>query len=460
MNYLTKLIEPKNNIQESRKLFTNSDLRKLIIPLIFEQLLVMLVGVAATVMVSHAGEAAVSGVSLVDMVNGLFIYIFSALATGGAVVVSQYIGQKDQKNIHTSASQLVMITTVLSVILMLLVFLFHRPLLHLLFGKVEEEVMAASTTYLLITVFSLPFLALYNSCAALFRSMSLSKITLYISLIMNLINVIGNWFGVFVLHAGVAGVAYPTLISRVFAAVMLFLLLQNKKHSVTVHYKEIFSWQQEYIKKILKVAVPNGIENGLFQLSKIILISIIAMFGTSQIAANGVANSIDYVGAIIALALGLAIVTVVGQCVGANDFEQAAYYMKKLIRITFYGSLILDLLIVVLMPLILKLFSLSQETGRYVIILVVIHNLLIILLQPFSGPLPNGLRAAGDVKYTMIVAIVATVVCRVIFSLILGVWMNWGIIGIWIAMGIDWGIRAVLYYRRFRSGIWPKFRII
>lgn len=460
MKYLAKMIEPKNNIEESRKLFTNSDLRRLIIPLIFEQLLVMLVGVAATIMVSHAGEAAVSGVSLVDMINGLFIYIFSALATGGAVVVSQYIGQKDEKNIHTSASQLVMITTVLSVLLMLLVLIFHRPLLHLLFGKVEEEVMTASTTYLLITVFSLPFLALYNSCAALFRSMSLSRITLYISLLMNVINVIGNAIGVFALHAGVAGVAYPTLISRIFAAVMLFLLLQNKKHPVTVHIKEIFSWQSDHIRKILRVAVPNGIENGLFQLSKIILISIIAMFGTSQIAANGVANSIDYVGAIIALALGLAIVTVVGQSVGANDYEQAAYYIKKLIRITFYGSLILDLFIITLMPLILKLFSLSPETGRYVFILVVIHNLLIIMLQPYSGPLSNALRAAGDVKYTMLVAIFATVVCRVIFSLILGVWLNWGIIGVWIAMGIDWGIRAALYYRRFRSGIWKTFKIV
>ncbi len=460
MNLIEKLIEPKNNIEESRKLFTNKDLQRLIVPLIFEQLLVMLVGVAATIMVSHAGEAAVSGVSLVDMINGLFIYIFSALATGGAVVVSQYIGKREEKNIHASASQLVMITTVLSVILMIIVLIFHKPMLHLLFGKVEKEVMDASTTYLVITVFSLPFLALYNSCAALFRSMSLSRITLYISLIMNLINVVGNAIGVFILDAGVSGVAYPTLISRIFAAIMLYVLLQNKKYQVTIHIRDIFSWQSDYIKKILKIAVPNGIENGLFQLSKILLISIIAVFGTSQIAANGIANSIDYVGAIITLALGLAIVTVVGQCVGAGDLEQADYYIKKLIRITFYGSFILDLVIIAFMPLILKLFSLTSETGRYVFILVVLHNLFIIVLQPYSGPLSNALRAAGDVKYTMIVAIIATVICRVVFSFILGVWLNWGIIGVWIAMGIDWGIRSVLYYRRYRSGRWQKFKIV
>lgn len=329
MNYFVKLIEPKNNIVESRKLFSNSDLRKLIIPLVIEQILIMMVGLVDTMMISHVGEAAVSGVSLVDMINSFFIFIFTALATGGAVVVSQYIGSKDKENTRYASSQLVMITTLIALILMTVSLLFHKEILSLLFGKIAKDVMSASTTYLVLSALSFPFEGFYNACAALFRSMSKSKVTMNVSLAMNVIHAIGNAIVIFVFHAGIAGVAICTVLSRAFAAMVLFGLLRNKKNVVSIRIKEIFSWNKAFLSRILRIAVPNGIENGLFQLSKLVLISMVATFGTVQIAANGVANSIDYVGAIIVSGMSLAIVTVVGQCVGAKEYEQAIYYIKN-----------------------------------------------------------------------------------------------------------------------------------
>ena len=289
--YMFKFIEPKIQLDKKRQIFTNKHLRALIIPLIIEQLLILLVGIADTLMVSYAGEAAVSGVSLVNQLNTVFILVFTALASGGAVVASQYIGNKNKENGVLAASQLVMITTIISVILLVLSVIFREQLLTLLFGKVAPDVMDACLKYLVISAFSFPALAIYNSCAGLFRSMSKTNVIMYVSIIMNIINIIGNAIGIFILHAGVAGVAYPSLISRVVAALILLIISFNQKNIIYIRIKDIFKWNAQMIKRILNIAIPNGIENGLFQLSKVALSSIVAMFGTSQIAANGVAQS-------------------------------------------------------------------------------------------------------------------------------------------------------------------------
>ena len=441
-------------------LFSSKTLRALIIPLIIEQMLSMMVGLADTVMITYAGEAAISGVSLVDMINGVFIYVYSALATGGAVVVSQYVGSGDTETGSQSASQLVTSTTIISLLFMAVGLLAPRAILGTLFGRIEADVMSASITYFTISAISYPFIALYSSCAALFRAMGNSRVTMIVSIIMNVINVIGNAIAIFALGWGVAGVAIASLIGRVVAAVIMFILVLNKKRQIYVTIKEMLHFRWDLIKKILYIAVPSGIENGLFQVSKVALTSIIALFGTAQIAANGVANSIDYVGAIIVGAIGLATVTVVGQCVGANDYEQARYYVKKLQKMAFISSLILNAAIIAAMPLILKVFSLSEEASRLTFILVVLHNVFVIVIQPFSGLLGSAIRAAGDVKFAMVVSIISTVVVRVAFSFILGVWMNMGVIGIWISMGIDWAVRAVLLNWRYRSGKWTQFRVI
>lgn len=455
-----KLIEPKKAIPEERKIFSDMDLKKLIVPLFLEQLLAVLVGVADTFMVSYAGEAAVSGVSLVNMFNTVFIYLFSALAAGGAIVVSQYIGSRDQENGNLSSGQLMMVSAVFSIGIMVFVLIFNERLLRLLFGEVDGDVMEACVTYLRISAYSYPALAIYNAGAAVHRSMGKTNVTMYLSAASNGINVVGNAIGVFLLRAGVAGVAYPSLIARVFSAAVITWMCFNRKNLVWLEWKKIFCRDGNMIRRILGIAIPNGIENGLFQLAKVALSSITALFGTVQIAANGVAQSFWSVAALMGTAMGLAFVTVIGQCMGANDRDAAEYYMRKLLRLTFVTSIIWNGLILAVSPLVLKGYALSAEAAGLVVILILIHNVFNAVFYPLSGALSNGLRAAGDVKFTMYISLASTVAGRVVFSVILAVWLNMGVIGIALAMCLDWGIRALVFWVRFVRGSWKKFSVI
>ena len=455
-----KLIEPKKAIPEERKIFSDMDLKKLIVPLFLEQLLAVLVGVADTFMVSYAGEAAVSGVSLVNMFNTVFIYLFAALAAGGAIVVSQYIGSRDQENGNLSSGQLMMASAVFSIGIMVFVLIFNERLLRLLFGEVDGDVMGACVTYLRISAYSYPALAIYNAGAAMHRSMGKTNVTMYLSAASNGINVVGNAIGVFLLRAGVAGVAYPSLIARVFSAAVITWMCFNRKNLVWLEWKKIFCRDGNMIRRILGIAIPNGIENGLFQLAKVALSSITALFGTVQIAANGVAQSFWSVAALMGTAMGLAFVTVIGQCMGANDRDAAEYYMRKLLRLTFVTSIIWTGLILAVSPLVLKGYALSAEAAGLVVILILIHNVFNAVFYPLSGALSNGLRAAGDVKFTMYISLASTVAGRVVFSVILAVWLNMGVIGIALAMCLDWGIRALVFWVRFVRGSWKKFSVI
>lgn len=441
-------------------MFSNRELRKLIIPIFLDQILIIIVSIIATMMLSYAGEAAVSGVSLVDMINMLLINVLAALTAGGAVVVSQYIGRKDRDKACNAASQLITISSIISIGITLFVVLFHKSLLKILFGNIEADVMTAATTYFVICGISYPFLAIYDSGAALFRSIGNSRIPMIISIIMNLINMVGNIIGIFVLHAGVTGVAIASIIARLVAAIIMVYLSLNKNNQVFIRFSEILSWNKEMIKKILNIAIPNGIENGIVQLGRIILISIIASFGTSQIAANGITNSLVMIAISFATAMNFAIVTVVGQCAGAGDYSQGTYYTKKLIKITYIGTLVLSLGEILFLPWILKLYTLSAEVTQLTYILVIIHNCFAIILWPISFTLPNGLRAAGDVRFTMIISISSMFILRISFGYILGVVFNMGVIGVWISMGGDWLIRAIIYIIRFKNGRWKNFKVI
>ena len=309
-------------------MFSNRDLKNMIVPLFFEQLLVMLVGIMDTFIVSYVGEAAVSGVSLVNSFNTIFIYLFTALASGGAVVISQYIGNKDQKNSVRSSSQLLMFSTLFSIVLTCIVLMFHQAILSALFGKVEIDVMNACITYIVISALSYPFIAIYNAGASLFRSMGKTKTTMYVSLASNIINVIGNCIGVFVLHAGVAGVAIPSLIARAFSAIVITNLCFRNDQTTYYTKKDLFAFDTDILRRVLSIAVPNGIENGIFQFVKVALSSVVALFGTYQIAANGVAQSIWSLAALMGVTLGPVYITVIGQCMGSGNQEQAKYYFE------------------------------------------------------------------------------------------------------------------------------------
>lgn len=441
-------------------MFSNKTLKKLILPLIIEQILIMAVGVADTVMVSYAGEVAISGVGLVDMFNNLIITVLAAIDAGGAIIVSQYIGNKDRKNANKASSQLLTITIVIATVIMLVCLVFHRILLSTFFGAIEMDVMKAATTYFLISAISFPFLGVYNSAAALYRSMEKTRTTMYVSILMNIINVVGNYIGVFILHAGVAGVAVPTLISRIVAAIIMFALSLNSSNLVYVKIKNVFAWNQEMISRILKIAVPNGIENGLFTLGRVLVTSIVALFGTSQIAANSVAGSIDQIAVVVVNAINLGIVVVVGQCIGANDYEQAKYYIKKLMKISYIVTGIIGSAVILLLPWILNLYSLSSEARNLTFILVIMHNIIATALHPTAFVLPNGLRAAGDVKFSMVVGIVSMILFRLGAAVLFGIIFNLGIIGVWIAMGSDWLCRSVCFVIRFIKGKWRQFKVI
>ena len=459
-SWLFRLIEPKANIDSSRKIFSDAALMQMIVPLFFEQLLTMMVGIADTFMISYAGDTAVSGVSLVNMFVTVFIYLFTALAAGGAVVVSQYIGNGDREKADCSAGQLLTAATVISIILMGATLIWNRQLLRLLFHRIEPDVMRACVIYLRITALSFPAPAVYNAGAALCRSTGRTDLTMKISIAANVINVVGNAIGIFLFHAGVAGVAYPTLIARIFSAVMITAICFNQNQAVSYQWRNILAWYPAMVRRILKIAVPNGVENGLFQLVKVALSSITALFGTAQIAANGIAQSFWSLAAMIGVTMGPVFITVVGQCMGNGDTEAAEYYFEKLYRMTLVGSIVWNALIFAATPVVMLAYPLSEEIIRLVIILVLIHNLFNAVAFPASGALPNGLRAAGDVRYTMYVAIASTIVVRFVLSVILGIGLSLGVIGVVAAMCCDWFVRAVLFLRRFRSGQWKEFQVI
>ena len=441
-------------------MFSNRDLKNMIVPLFFEQLLVMLVGIMDTFIVSYVGEAAVSGVSLVNSFNTIFIYLFTALASGGAVVISQYIGNKEQKNSVRSSSQLLMFSTLFSIVLTCIVLIFHQAILSALFGKVEIDVMNACITYIVISALSYPFIAIYNAGASLFRSMGKTKTTMYVSLASNIINVIGNCIGVFVLHAGVAGVAIPSLIARAFSAIVITKLCFQQNQMTYYTKKDLFAFDTDILRRVLSIAVPNGIENGIFQFVKVALSSVVALFGTYQIAANGVAQSIWSLAALMGVTLGPVYITVIGQCMGSGNQEHAKYYFKKLNKLAIVLSIVWNLIVLALTPLFMHFYQLSSETLQLIFYLVVIHGVFNAIVYPISGPLSNGLRAAGDVKFTMIVSIASTLLARFVFSIIFAIYLNMGVIGIAFAMCLDWTIRAVIFYCRYRSLKWLEFKVI
>ena len=444
----------RQTVTENR-LFSKKDLRKLIIPLILEQTLAITVGMADTMMISSAGEAAVSGVSLVDMFNNLIISVLAALATGGAVVTSQCIGAGRREEACRSARQLVFTEAAITIGNSVLVLLFHRQILGLFFGQIEADVMQNAIIYLIISVFSFPLLAVYDSCAALYRSMGNAQITLKISLLMNVINVVGNAIGVYVLKLGVAGVAIPSLVSRGVAGVVLFTLLHNPDNLVFLTRGK-FKVDATIVKRILFIGIPSGIENGIFQLGRVLVVSIIAAFGTSQIAANGVANSLDSMGCIVGQAMSLAMITVIGRCVGAGEEGQVRYYTKKLLGETYFYTAVINSIILLLLPWILQIYGLGEETTRLSYILVMIHDGMAIFLWPASFVLPNMLRACNDVKYTMVVSIFSMITFRIGFSYVFGVHMGWMAVGVWAAMVIDWVFRVLCFVGRYLAGTWRK----
>ncbi len=441
-------------------LFTRRSLTKLIVPLIFEQLLNVTIGMVDTIMVASCGEAAVSGISLVDSINILLINIFSALASGGAVVTAQYIGKGDIKEGCESANQLVISIVAVSAVISSAALIFRPAILHMVFGTIEPDVMNNALIYFMLSAFSYPFLALYNAGAALFRSMGNSKLSLYTSLVMNLINICGNALFIYGFDMGVLGAALATLISRICASLFMFIMIVNP-HNI-VHIENLLPLRINWgmVKNILRIGIPNGLENSMFQIGKVLVSSLVASFGTAAIAANAVAGNIASMQVIPGSAIGLALITVVGQCVGAKEFQQAKEYTFKLMLMNIAAVGLTSFIVCLNVRGIAGLYNLTDETADLAIKLMLIHGIFAPCIWTPSFSLPNALRAANDVKFTMIISILSMWFCRIMLSYILGRYMGLEVIGVYIAMICDWVVRSICFMWRFWKGKWMQKQYI
>lgn len=441
-------------------MFSEKDLRRLMIPLIIEQILAVTVGMADTVMVSGVGEAAVSGVSLVDMISVLIISLFTALGTGGAVVSAQYLGKKRSDRASAAAEQLLTVTLVFSLIIMAVMLILRNEIIPLIFGDTGKEVLDNSIKYLVYLAISYPFFAMYSSCAALLRAANNSRVTMYVSGGMNVINVIGNAVLIYGFNMGVEGAAIATLVSRVIGCVVILFVMHNPHSIISVEKPFTLKLDMQLIKMILKIGIPSGIENSIFQIGKLLVAGIFTAYGTAHIAANAVASNLATLGCVPGNAMGLALITVVGQCVGAGDYDQAVMYTKKIMKRIYIVAAAVNVLILLLLSPILRIYNLTPEAYRITELLCYIHNGAAIFVWPLAFSLPCALRASNDVKYTMTVSVFSMWMFRVAFSFVLGSMLGWGAPGVWTAMVIDWVFRAILFEIRFRSGKWKKHKIL
>lgn len=441
-------------------MFSNARIRALLIPLMIEQLLNCLMGMADTLMISNVGSGAMSAVSLVDSINILFIQAFSALAAGGCIVCSQYIGKKDAEKAGRSAKQMLLTVLAISGLVTLICLLGNDAILRLVFGKIEQRVMKASRIYFFYTALSFPFIALFNGGAAIYRAQGNSRRPMIISVISNFINIGGNAFFIWVLHLGVAGVAIATLFSRAFCAVTVLVCLRKPGQMICVKDYLRIKPEKELIVKVLSVGVPSGIENGMFQFGKLAIQSTVSTMGTPVIAAQAMINILEILNGIMAMGIGMGLITIIGQCIGAGERKEAIYYIKK---ITLWGEICMIgncLLVYGITRPVTIIGAMEPESAA---ICISIMGWITIFKPLFWVPAfvpAYGMRAAGDVNFFMGMSIAAMWLCRVSLCLILVHIFNLGLIAVWIGMFADWGIRAVICFLRFRSGKWMEHAVI
>lgn len=446
--------------------FDRRFLVKLVMPLIIEQVLAVSVGMADMIMVSGTGETAVSGVSLVNTISNLLIYVFTALATGGAVVAAQAVGAKRKDMANIVSNQLILICFAVSLVITTVCLLLNRQILGLIYGSVEADVMENAVLYFYITSFSFPFIAVYYGATALFRSMGNSKLSLYVSATMNILNIIGNAIFVFGFNMGIAGVGYSTLISRAIAGIVVIMTLRNQNLDLHIDKYLRLGWNWAVQKKILALGIPSGIDSAMFQIGKLFTQALIVSFGTASIAANATASTIELLATIPASATGHAITTIVGQCVGAGDYPSAKKYIKKLMGWAYAMLWAENIIIVFLTPSIAGWYNLSAEGGRLARILIWYHSACCVLMWPAAWTLQSVLRASGDVKYLMTASILIMWIFRIGFAYLL-TWGNRllgsplpGVLCVWIAMTIDWFARCISNITRIKSGKWIRKAVI
>ncbi len=447
-------------MEQQQHMFTNRMIRNLLIPVVLEQLLNSIMGTADTMMVSNVGSAAISAVSLVDSINVLVIQAFSALAAGGAIVCAQYIGQRNKEKANESARQVLFIITAISIAVSLICLVFQKPLLRLIFGSVEAEVMRASETYFFYTALSFPFIAAYDSAASIFRAQDNTKGPMLISMISNVMNIAGNAVMIWGFHMGVAGAALSTLISRVFCAVVVLIQLRKDRQEIVVRDYIRIRPNWSMIKRILGIGIPSGVENSMFQLGKLAIQSTVSTLGTAAIAAQAMTNILENLNGIAAIGVGVGLMTIVGQCLGAGRQDEAVYYIKKLCVIAEVIIIISCLGVFALTKPITILGGMEKESADmcfHMMMWITIVKPLVWIMAFIPG---YGLRAAGDVKFSMITSCCTMWVCRFCLCVFLIRRLGFGPMGVWIGMFADWTVRSIIFTWRFRSRKWLQHKVI
>lgn len=465
-----KLFKKKEKIPSGELIFSRKDIVKIIVPMFVQQLLSITVGMADSMMVSYAGETAVSGVSLVNTLDNMLIVFFTALVSGGSVVVAHTLGAKEKKDTSEVAKQLLYASTAVAILITTVVLIFRQPLLSILFGKAEAAVMKNAHDYFWIVALSFPFLAISESCGACFRASGNSIITLIVSLIINVINLSGNAISIFGFNMGAAGAALATTVARFGGALILLILIHNKKHPV--HIERLFHYRPNFniIKKILNIGVPNGVENTMFNFGRLMTQTLISMLGTTVIAANSVALNIANYQYAVNTAISACAVPIVGRCIGAKKTDQAKYYSKMLLRLEYVMMAIVIIVTMVCLKPLLSTYNITDEGIKLAIRLLIFHSIVVIIIYPLSFMLPSVFRAAGDVRFSMILSMLSMWCIRVAIAYVLALekvsvfglfsfpGLGLGIWGVWIAMSGDWLLRASAYTVRYFSGKWLKIK--
>ena len=449
-------------MEQQQHMFSNRLICSLLIPVVLEQLLNSIMGTADTMMVSNVGSAAISAVSLVDSINVLVIQAFSALAAGGAIVCAQYIGQKNKEKANESARQVLFIITAISVAVSLICLVLQKPLLRLIFGSVEPAVMRASETYFFYTALSFPFIAAYDSAASIFRAQDNTKGPMIISMISNVMNIAGNAVMIWVFHMGVAGAALSTLISRIFCAVVVIIQLRKEREGQEIVVRDYFKIRPDWsmIRRILGLGIPSGVENSMFQLGKLAIQSTVSTLGTAAIAAQAMTNILENLNGIAAIGVGVGLMTIVGQCLGAGRKDEAVYYIKKLCVIAEVIIIISCLGVFALTKPITILGGMEKESADmcfHMVMWITIVKPLVWIMAFIPG---YGLRAAGDVKFSMIVSCCTMWACRFCLCVFLIRVMGFGPMGVWIGMFADWTLRGIIFTWRFHSRKWLQHKVI
>lgn len=448
------------SISPERRLFSNNDLLKLFLPLVIEQFLEYTVGLTSSILVAHVGEAAVSGVSLGDFVMALIISVFNAIATGGAVIAGQFLGKKRESEAKIAGRQLMKFIVVVGVAVTAIMYVLRPTILHGLFGSISGDVYTEASIYLRLVTFSVPFVAMYAAGAAVFRTQGNSKLPMRIMLAMNGVNVACSAILIFGFRLGTAGAGFAALISRTGAALIVLAFALDPKLVINLKgwWKGKMDWSM--IRMILGIGLPFGIENGMFFFGRIVVLSLVATFGTAAIAANAVAGTIVMFEVLPGMAIGLGLTVIVSRCAGAEDYGQARYYTKKVLAIIYIAHIVSSAIVLALLPGILSLYGLTPEATECAHFLAWAHAIVMLLIWPLAYTLPVTFRAAGDAKFPMAVSMTSMFLCRIALSWVFAVWFHMGMVGTWVAMFGDWIVKAVIFTVRYKTGVWTRKRAL